>query len=240
MYYEITLENIRGHTFWPHALGHDSVVVDLGAHSGNFSREVQARYGCRCFLAEPLPSLFEAIPQIPGAAKTCTAIAMQSGQAIFHLSHNPEAGSLRALSVEHDAGSLQVPTCTFSEFLHEHGLSRIDLLKIDIEGTEIDLLLNLECSILDKIDQITVEFHAHTPELQRERVVEIHRIREVIVRLRRHGFVCLNPSRPFYIDVLFLQPERLKLPKGAFSALRFRYEFFPRLKGILQRRLLRR
>ena len=99
MYSKITLKNIREHTFWPHELGQDSVVVDLGAHKGDFSRELQTCYGRRCFLAEPLPALFEAIPQIPGAAKMRGAIAMQSREAIFHLSHNPEAGSLRALSV---------------------------------------------------------------------------------------------------------------------------------------------
>jgi hypothetical protein len=43
--------------------------------------------------------------------------------------------------------------------MNEAGMSQLDLLKIDIEGAEIALLLNTPADVLRRAAQVTVEFH---------------------------------------------------------------------------------
>ena len=52
---------------------------------------------------------------------------------------------------------MKVPVIGFHEFLAQHGLKSVDLLKLDIEGAELELLSALTSP--SNIAQITVEFH---------------------------------------------------------------------------------
>ncbi|NEQ63560.1 MAG: FkbM family methyltransferase, partial [Moorea sp. SIO4A1] len=48
---------------------------------------------------------------------------------------------------------------TVSEIIREHKLEQIDLLKIDVEKSELDVLLGIEAQDWQKIKQIVVEVH---------------------------------------------------------------------------------
>ena len=51
-------------------------------------------------------------------------------------------------------------------------MKNIDLLKVDVEGAEIDILMSIDKMFMDKISQISVEFH----EKQFDTLKEISRI----------------------------------------------------------------
>src|SRR5215212_3687717 len=59
------LMSLRGHHFLATAINPDSVVVDLGAHLGEFSSEMSTRFGCRCYAVEAHPGLHERIAETP-------------------------------------------------------------------------------------------------------------------------------------------------------------------------------
>ena len=67
----------------------------------------------------------------------------------------------------------------------------LDLLKMDIEGAEIELLNTRPPSILQQIRQISVEFHDHcdlTPASQvRSTLAHLHKLGFFSVRMSRHG-----------------------------------------------------
>jgi len=48
---------------------------------------------------------------------------------------------------------------TISEIIREHDIQQIDLLKIDVEKSELDVLLGIETSDWSKIKQIVIEVH---------------------------------------------------------------------------------
>jgi hypothetical protein len=50
-------QNVRGHTFYAKALDSRSVVVDLGANLGAFSRCLANRYGCQAFAVAGLAGI---------------------------------------------------------------------------------------------------------------------------------------------------------------------------------------
>jgi FkbM family methyltransferase len=150
---------IRGHTFIPAPISQSSIVFDLGAHKGEFSRQMTTLFGCRCIAVEANPKLATAIEQIPNAQVICGAACGTDGQGKFNLSDNPEASTLAAHSREANGSTVDVPIYSLKTLMQRASVSRIDLLKVDIEGAEIDFLLTTPANILSLADQISVEFH---------------------------------------------------------------------------------
>lgn len=66
---------------------------------------------------------------------------------------------------------------TISEIIREHQIEQIDLLKIDVEKSELDVLLGIEAQDWQKIEQIVVEVH----DLE-------HRLQKITTLLKEHGF----------------------------------------------------
>jgi amino acid adenylation domain-containing protein/non-ribosomal peptide synthase protein (TIGR01720 family)/FkbM family methyltransferase len=61
-------------------------------------------------------------------------------------------------------------TCQFrtlSDVMHEHGVERIDLLKIDVEKSELDVLAGIQEDDWPKIGQVVVEVHNTEGRLER-------------------------------------------------------------------------
>ncbi|HYO99699.1 MAG TPA: MupA/Atu3671 family FMN-dependent luciferase-like monooxygenase [Pyrinomonadaceae bacterium] len=65
---------------------------------------------------------------------------------------------------------------TLSEIIRENNVARVDLLKIDVEGSEYNVLAGLDEADWEKIRQIVIE--VHTEEL----------LERITVLLERHGF----------------------------------------------------
>ena len=57
------------------------------------------------------------------------------------------------------AESWRCPLITLSAVIHEHGVDRIDLLKVDVEKSEADVLAGLEEEDWPKLRQAVVEVH---------------------------------------------------------------------------------
>jgi amino acid adenylation domain-containing protein/FkbH-like protein/FkbM family methyltransferase len=70
-----------------------------------------------------------------------------------------------------DGEPLEVTTCRLSDLINEHGLARIDLLKVDVEGAEASVLAGIDDAHWPLVDQLVIEVHdvrgrlAHIVEL---------------------------------------------------------------------------
>ncbi len=67
---------------------------------------------------------------------------------------------------------------SLSEVIHEHNVARIDILKIDVEGSECDVLAGLDSALWPRVRQAVVEVHDVAG-----RVDDIARL------FREHGFI---------------------------------------------------
>jgi FkbM family methyltransferase len=54
----------------------------------------------------------------------------------------------------------KVNALTLEMFLRQNAISRVDLLKMDIEGSEIDVFEGATDEDLQRVDQFTIEFHS--------------------------------------------------------------------------------
>ncbi|WP_369213687.1 FkbM family methyltransferase [Streptomyces flavofungini] len=83
----------------------------------------------------------------------------------------------RLVSDRMTAQTRRVPVTTLSAVVREHGLPRIDLLKIDVEKAEAEVLDGIDDSLWPRIEQIVMEVHDID-----------ERLTAVIARLRLLGF----------------------------------------------------
>ena len=133
--------------------GHDNplIVFDVGAYHGDYGKMVR-RYSqtadIYCF--EPHPRSYERLRDVAqrhGLVALNLACAERSGKAdLFDLAHadgSPFASLYREmfdLHLEKPWRSHEVDTVTLDEFARSRGIERINLLKIDTEGAELDVL----------------------------------------------------------------------------------------------------
>jgi FkbM family methyltransferase len=189
------LASVCRHTFLP-ILDRNSTVVDLGANEGAFSHEVIKRFGCAVFAAEPIKAVSARIAEHPRLRLLNCGVGKETGAATINVFGDRCASLLPPLPNEVATGE-KIDVVTFSRFLALTGLVEIDLLKLDIEGAELDVLDSMDAETLRRIRQITVEFHDFIyPGLAR-------RVDTVKWRLRRAGFRDIRFSLD-NSDVLFI------------------------------------
>jgi FkbM family methyltransferase len=192
------LIQVNEHTFMSQAVSRGSVIIDLGANHGGFCRSMIARFGCRCIAVEANPSLCASIPPDPLLTVVNAAIAAESGMLPFHICGNDEASSLRRREREGIVETVLVPAMTLGELLDRYNLSTVDLLKVDIEGAEIEVLESFPDELVRRIPQITVEFHDFCDLIPRAAAVNI------VDRFRRLGFDVLRMWMRSHGDTLFV------------------------------------
>jgi FkbM family methyltransferase len=195
---------LRGHTILPGPLGPSSTIVDLGANRGEFAREARDRFRCRVIAVEANPRLISEIARIPGVKACHCAIAGQNGEAAFYLSEDTEAGALSNGITRPTGETVKVRTRTLASLLEEENIDRVDLLKVDIEGAEIELFDSMSDVDLDRFDQITLEFHDFCCLVTPGNVIRICR------RLRLAGFDAMRfggwDRRSDNLNWLFIRP----------------------------------
>lgn len=189
---------MRGHTIWTKHLGPQSIVVDSGAHRGEFSRELKRRFGCGCWLVEANPYLAAKLRADGFATAISAALGSSDGKTQFIFRENPEAGGVVSQSANESVVE-EVQMISLQTVMRQTGVTRIDLLKLDIEGAEFDVIEKTPDDLLISIGQITVEFHDFLPGFRGRGLFE--RARQ---RLAKLGFVCWRMAFRTNGDVLFV------------------------------------
>ncbi len=206
--FDRSLGEVDGHTFYAAALRPSSIVFDLGAAEARFSTTLADRFGCRCYAAEALPSVYATIPRHERLVAFPVAISGTDGRLRMKVrdTHH-ESASFGSFEGIRDKGSIEVDSVTLEGFLGRAGVSAVDLLKVDIEGAEFAMFAAARDETLTGISQITVEFHDFLdPSLTPACEAVIH-------RLERLGFAAICWPQRYHGDVLFLNRRRLQLPE---------------------------
>jgi FkbM family methyltransferase len=178
--------SFREHHFI-HSLNAQSLVLDLGAHKGEFSAQISREFGCRCIAVEANPALFGGIVENALVKKYHYAVSGQSGPVHFHVSENPEASSTMKKISDFwgTRESIQVPGICLEDLLEKCQIKTVDLLKVDIEGGEIEMFKSMSDQAIRGVRQITIEFHSFcNPAIQGD-------ISQIKRRFRKLGFLCL-------------------------------------------------
>ncbi len=148
----------------PDGLGPGSVVYSFGIGEDiSFDLSLIARHGLTIDAFDPTPKSLawlrtQSLPEqfVPHDY----GIAAENGNAKFFAPDNPEYVSHTMLADTYGSrvDTIDVPVRRLASIMAELGHERIDILKMDVEGAEYDVLVDILDGTID-IGQILVEFH---------------------------------------------------------------------------------
>lgn len=186
---------VYNHSFVLELIG-DDWVVDCGANRGDFSCWISENTRARIVAYEPDPRLFDHLPKYERVTYYNLALAASDGEVSLHL------GDKLCSSIVHaeraNATSVKVKAVELSRHLAACDVGTIGLLKLDIEGAELEVLRGLPRDFLQRVKQITCEFHEFLEP------ATLPAVEGVIQHLQAQGFYAINFSRSNYGDVLFI------------------------------------
>jgi FkbM family methyltransferase len=148
--------------------GRTPMVMDVGSYIGDFALFCAHELGARVLAYEPTaenramlernialnPQLAGRIAVVPkGIAATSQVLAnVQTHGREIHVSSY-------MYSDDPEAERRMLPCDTLDEAIAEHGLERVDLLKVDCEGGEYDIFPATDRETYDRIGSIVFEWH---------------------------------------------------------------------------------
>jgi FkbM family methyltransferase len=205
-YQKCLIDRVEEHTFLPNCLNRTGKVIDLGMNKGDFAKVIRDRCGCSVAGLEANPSLAKAT-NLSGILCKNAAISASDGFVEFLIDEENCEASHIVVSAVHTVDAITVPSVSLSTFLREINTKEVDLLKIDVEGTELELFEKTDPDDLLRCAQITVEFHSFIYPDQAPRV------ESAIAKLSELGFYHLDFSAS-RTDVLFINNKMIDLTTG--------------------------
>lgn len=193
------IERICGHSFSKNLLGNPAVVLDCGANHGEFSKWISENWNAVVHGFEPDSRLFPELPSLPNTYFHHIAVSGTGDPLTLRLGESRCSSAY--FSEKSRQESILVGSIKLDEFCRENSITLVDLIKLDVEGAELEILTNLPEKFLRNIRQITVEFHDFIQKSDEPR------IRNVISKLRKSGFFCVKFSHHDYSDVLCINTK---------------------------------
>jgi len=170
----------------------DEVILDLGANIGLFSLyAARTAPQARIFSFEPFPSTFRRLSETIqnhnlGERVTCLNYAATGSDGIRIMPDVEVPSQRRALaSTQSEKSGPQVLGKTLEAILDENQLARVDLLKIDIEGSEYEVLLSTSPAVLKRIRRIALEYHGDSAPYSKQQLFD---------HLTQAGFAALRDA----------------------------------------------
>jgi FkbM family methyltransferase len=207
------LRSFSGHTIFLPKIASPPVVLDCGTNRGIFIKRFTQFMGNvgETICVEANPDLAQRLHEaLPAETRVIHAAVVGASDETFlnlHLSDNIEASSLYS-SISDVYGTLRsvrVPCLSLAAILRQFDSSVVDVVKLDIEGAEVDVLRTVQKQDLANVRQISVEFHDCIWAEMRPAVTEARR------RMRAIGFREVSANWPNTDDVLFINTLRDEL-----------------------------
>lgn len=129
------------------------VCIDVGAHHGDYSEELLAIPSTHVIAFEPHPGAYSVLKsRFAHESQRFTAVqqgvASSSGEMMLHSGPETPHSSLSEYVVQvpyvNATQAFSVAVTSLDDYCASHGLDHIDLLKIDVEGFEVEVLRGAE------------------------------------------------------------------------------------------------
>ena len=155
--------NYGGFYIAPDFVTKDSIVYSFGIGEDiTFDRELIALTGCQIHGFDPTPKSINWLKSANPPENFMFheyGIDSKNGDVTFFLPENPEHVSGTAVQTNDvRTNSISVPMKNLETICNELGHNKIDVLKIDIEGSEYSVIPNILSSNIE-IKQLLIEFH---------------------------------------------------------------------------------
>lgn len=150
-------------------LNENSVVFDLGGYKGEFAADIYCRYTSEIYIFEPIESFFQIIQKKflkNNKVKIYNfGLAGKDDEMQISMSDNSSSVFLKTENSE----TIQLKSIV--DFIRVNNITKVDLIKINIEGGEYEVLESLlENNLIGIFENIQVQFHDFLFENAKERM----------------------------------------------------------------------
>lgn len=162
----------------------DSVVVDIGANIGYYSLMAAEKITAgHIYCVEPVTKNMEKLKRNISLNKFTVihpvqaVISNTSGNATIYISSDDNSGMSGLKPAENFSGFSETIKClTLDKATIDYNLPKIDLVKIDVEGSEINVLHGMAKTRAEQKPVILIEVSANTLSMYHEKAESIYRI----------------------------------------------------------------
>lgn len=182
-YIEIFLKN--NHFLCPEFIPkNDQLILDIGANQGYYSLKVKSYApNCKIIAFEPNPLMYDALLKniksnnVQMFESENVAIADKDG--FINLEIVPQIGAIGGKSIkiperkwmkDEFIRNINAKTLALDTVFNKYKIDKVDILKIDVEGMEVEILSN--CHNLDKVERLVIEYHSEKIKEQLIKLLE--------------------------------------------------------------------
>jgi len=177
------------------------VILDVGAHAGFFTLYCRIlNPSADVYAMEPIPENIEALKEhleknnMEGVEIIEAALAKATEKRKIVITEDSHNNFLD------EAGEKEVQAYSFKDFCDKNDLARVDVLKMDIEGSELNVLESCKDK-LSNVKNLFVEYHSFTNQKQRlDKIIKILLNQNFRLYISAPGFASRQPfiSRNIY------------------------------------------
>lgn len=144
-------------------LKNDAVILDFGSNIGCTIIDFKMRFPSAKVLGyEMHPNNFEIAKfntnALDGVKIFNQAVWTNKGFVAFSKKNLSDAFAISKEKINEDE-SINIPSIGIADIIQENKLDRVDFIKMDIEGAELDVFDNKDLTWLNKVYSMNIEFH---------------------------------------------------------------------------------
>lgn len=181
-----------GWTINPELIGPESVIYSAGiGEDASWDLGMIERFGVTVHGFDPTPRSLAWVrsSRMPsGFVMHPYGLAPRDGELVFHAPENPAHVSVSVLERATKTQRIVLPVREIAGIMNELGHRQIDVLKMDIEGSEYEVIEDLLGREIP-VRQLLVEYHHRFPGVGNAKTLAS------IELLERHGYRLFNISR---------------------------------------------
>lgn len=200
-YYDIELEELK---YILRRVKGDTFFFDIGSNFGYYSVQVGQRLKKakgKIYAFEPVPDIYEWLKMNVSLNNLSDriecfnlAISNENGQRDINVSTSFNTGmsSLVYSPVYNDrkqVETINVPIKTFDSFVKEYEIENIDIIKIDIEGGELEALYGMKDTLANSKPELLVEIE---PEILKKAKIDYREIFHFLEKFHYRPFIPTN------------------------------------------------
>jgi FkbM family methyltransferase len=147
-------------------LNESSIVFDLGGYEGQWASDIFSKYLCNVYVFEPVPYFASKIKErfIQNKKISVWDFGLAGENLKTVLALDNDGSSI----FKNGKDNIDIELRKFDDFVKEQGIPEIDLIKINIEGSEYELLDDLLANgYVKNIKNIQIQFHEFVPEARK-------------------------------------------------------------------------
>lgn len=157
----------------------DSVILDVGVFNGGFSWEMSNKYDCFIHGFEPVNEFFQRSSERLAGRPKIRLHNIALGNFMTPTAVVKVRGDSSGFFAESSPESQVCHTTTLQNFLLVTSIEKVDLIKLNIEGSEYDVLEHIiNKSLQKRIANIQVQWHPIVKNYEARRDIVVSKLQE--------------------------------------------------------------